>query len=350
MALHSMHGTRLLQVQLNSRLEMNQKVWKRSVTLSRKIWMPMPTSSTIAEHHFTAETSREVMSPEEYRTALRGLNSKQRQVVMFHRAWCKKALLAMKNGQQVEPYRVFLSGPGGVGKSHVISLIRNDTVKFLRLSGQVQPDDVVVLLTAPTGVAAFNIQGMTLHSALLLGTSMFSCQPLTQDKLSTLRVKMSNLQLLIIDEVSMVGSNMLLLIHRRLQQLKGSPDSTTFGNISVLAVGDLYQLQPVAQPYVFDLVSDAYARLHGSGSLWVDEFSIVELDQIMRQRDDQKFAELLCRVRKAECTDDDIEVLRSRSIEDSSADYPHDALHVYRLNKDVDQDNMAKLHRLAPAR
>ena len=72
----------------------------------------------------------------------------------------------MRSAQQVEPYRVFLSGPGGVGKSHVISLIRNDTVKFLRLSGQVQPEDVVVLLTAPTGVAAFNIQGMTLHSAL----------------------------------------------------------------------------------------------------------------------------------------------------------------------------------------
>ena len=110
-------------------------------------------------------------------------------------------------------------GWDGVGKSHVISLIRNDAVKFLRLSGQVQPEDVVVLLTAPTGVAAFNIQGMTLHSALLLGTTKFSSQPLTHDKLNTLRMKLANL---IIDEISMVGSNMLLQIHRRLQQLKGS--------------------------------------------------------------------------------------------------------------------------------
>ena len=83
---------------------------------------------------------------------------------------------------------------------------------------------------------------MTVDSALLHGTSEFTTQSLTQDKLNTLRTKLSNLQLLIIDEVSMVGSNMLLHIHKRLQQLKGKGDDTTFGNISILAVGDLYQL------------------------------------------------------------------------------------------------------------
>ena len=46
-----------------------------------------------------------------------------------------------------------------------------DGHKFLRLSGTIEPDDVIVLLTAPTGVAAFNINGMTLHSAFLLGGS-----------------------------------------------------------------------------------------------------------------------------------------------------------------------------------
>ena len=52
------------------------------------------------------------------------------------------------------------------------------------------------------------------HSVLLLGTSKFSSQPLTQDKLNTLRIKLSNLQLLIIDEICMVGSNMLFQIHK----------------------------------------------------------------------------------------------------------------------------------------
>ena len=68
----------------------------------------------------------------------------------------------------MKPYRVFLSSPGSVGKSHVIRLIHSDTLKLLRLSGTIEPHDVTVLLTAPTGVAAFIINGMTLHSALLL--------------------------------------------------------------------------------------------------------------------------------------------------------------------------------------
>ncbi len=61
--------------------------------------------------------------------------------------------------------------------------------------------------------------------------------------------------LLIIDEVSLVGSNMLLEIHKRLQQIKGVSPDTMFGGVSILAVGDLYQLPPV--PDVFDMVTDA---------------------------------------------------------------------------------------------
>ena len=52
-----------------------------------------------------------------------------------------------------------MSGPGGVGKSHVIRLIHSDTIKLLRLSGCIEPGEVTVLLTAPTGVAAFKIGG-----------------------------------------------------------------------------------------------------------------------------------------------------------------------------------------------
>ena len=174
---------------------------------------------------------------------------------------------------------------------------------------------------------------MTVHSALLLGTSKFTTQPLTQDKLNTLRTKLSNLQLLIIDEISLVGSNMLLQIHKHLQQLKGKGDDTTFGDVSILAVGDLYQLRSVAQPHVFTQVGDAYARLHKSGSLWLDEFKMIGLDVIMRQRDDSQFAQLLCRVRTATCTEDDIKVLESRTITDDHPDYPYHVLHAYPCNR-----------------
>ena len=137
----------------------------------------------------------------------------------------------------------------GVGKSHVIRLIHYYTLKLLRLAGTLQPGEVTVLLTAPTGVAAFNINGMTLHSALLLGCSKYAgFQPLSHDRLNTLRSKLSKLMLVIIDEVSMVGCNMFLQIHKCLQHL---PD-VMFGNVSILAVGDLYQLPPVGQPALFD--------------------------------------------------------------------------------------------------
>ena len=114
-----------------------------------------------------------------------------------------------------------------------------------------------MLLTAPTGVAAFNINGMTLHSAFLLGTGKYTgFQPLSHDRLNTLRSKLSKLTLVIIDEVSMVGANMLLQIHKRLQQIKGVSNDVTFGGVSILAVGDLYQLPPVAQAPLFSTVSD----------------------------------------------------------------------------------------------
>ena len=82
---------------------------------------------------------------------------------MFNRLWCKQTVKALKHGTQIQPYKVFLSGPGGVGKSHVIRLIQSDTIRLIKQSGTVEPDDKLVLLTAPTGVAAFNVNGMTLH-------------------------------------------------------------------------------------------------------------------------------------------------------------------------------------------
>ena len=298
---------------------------------------------------FESAANQLEIPPDQYREYMRGLNDEQRSIVMFHHDWCRKAILALKEGRPVEPYHVFLSGPGGVGKSHVIKLVHSDTLKLLKLSGAFEPDDVIVLLTAPTGVAAFNINGMTLHSAFLLGRSKYSgFQPLSHERLNTLRTKLSRLMLVIIDEVSMVGANMLLEIHRRLQQIKGVSDDKVFGGVSILAVGDLYQLPPVGQAPLFSAVSDCYAQFYGSGSLWVDHFIMHELTQVMRQRDDLAFSELLCRVRTNSCTSDDIRTLKSRETLPDAADYPTHALHVYRLNADVDERNCHMLNSLAP--
>ena len=150
----------------------------------------LTSTTTNLQTRFESAANRNEIAADEYRRLLRELNVKQKAIVMFHRNWCKKAILALKQGKPIEPYGVFLSGPGGVGKSHVITLIHSDTLKFLRLSGTIEPDDVTVLLTAPTGVAAFNINGMTLHSTFLLGRSRYNgFQPLSHDKLNTLRTK-----------------------------------------------------------------------------------------------------------------------------------------------------------------
>ena len=88
-------------------------------------------------------------------------------------------------------------------------------------------------------------------------------------------IRLSTGMVIIIDEVSMVGSNMLE-IHKRLQQVKGvSPDV----RVSILAVGDL---PPVGQPWLFTTINDSYTQLYRSGSLWVDEFEMIELNEIVR--------------------------------------------------------------------
>ena len=144
----------------------------------------------------------------------------------------------------------------------------------------------------------------------------------------------------------MVGSNMLLEIHKRLQQLKSVTADVTlnFGGVSILAVGDSYQLPPVGQPLLFSVVSDSYAQLYKSGSLWVDKFEMLKLSEIMRQRSDSAFAELLCRVRTATCTSEDIDILKSREITVDMPDYPNAALHVYRLNVDINIRNTLLLN------
>ena len=95
----------------------------------------------------------------------------------------------------------------------------------------------------------------------------------------------------------------------------------------------------MGQPLLFSTVNDSYAQLYKSGSLWQDEFEMLELDEVMRQRGDSAFSEFLCRVRTDSCTEADIATLESRVVNPDSPDYPSEALHVYRLNADVDEHN-----------
>ena len=107
-----------------------------------------------------------------------------------------------------------------------------------------------VLVDAPTGVAAFNISGHTLHTLLQLPTqsrSNATHRTLSPITYKLLRETFQHVQYLIIDEISMVSYNTLEHIHLRLNEIKGNhlEPNVYFGNISIIALGDFYQLRPV---------------------------------------------------------------------------------------------------------
>ena len=122
----------------------------------------------------------------------------------------------------------------------------------------------------------------------------------------------------------MVGNTTLLHIHQRLKEIFGTTSSLLFAGIAIIVVGDLCQLPPIRKRFVFDdFKNDSYNLCHP----W-KVFKMIELHEIMRQKNYQAFIELLNRIRTATHTGDDIEIVQSRSISPSDPNYPSDALHI----------------------
>ena len=148
---------------------------------------------------------------------------------------------------------------------------------------------------------------------------------MSADQLNTFRIKYKHLKVVIIDEISMVGKKTFDFIDTRLQQLTGI--RAPFGGLSVIAVGDFYQLKPVGDRLVFlDLKEGAKALAPNS---WKDHIKIYELVDIMRQKDDLKFAQLLNRLRLNVLTEEDKDDLRKRVVDSNSSEYPRDAVHLF---------------------
>lgn len=119
------------------------------------------------------------------------------------------------------------------------------------------PDEVKVLKVAPTGKAAFNIKGNTLHSAFKIPANRgFQYCTLDADRLNTIRAQLKRLQVIFIDEISMVGSGMFNFLNLRLQQIMGT--NTPFGALSVIAAGDLFQLKPAFDNWIFNNPNHGY--------------------------------------------------------------------------------------------
>ena len=119
---------------------------------------------------------------------------------------------------------------------------------------------VRILLLAPTGKAAYLIKGNTIHSALVTppSQSLKNYKPLDSGKLNAMRCEFGALNLILHDEVSIVGNSMFTVqLDNILKYLKGSKDD--FRGLSIITLGDLFQLKPVMDSNVFTDVQ--YVRI-----------------------------------------------------------------------------------------
>lgn len=201
---------------------------------------------------------------------------------------------------------VFLTGKAGTGKT-----------TFLRKLREMMPKRMVVL--APTGVAAINAQGQTIHSFFQLPFGPMvpgqqaerSCYfKVSKEKKNIIKT----LDLLVIDEISMVRCDLLDAIDGELRKYKNR--TKPFGGVQLLLIGDLQQLAPVAKESEWQLLSSYYSTPYFFGSKALQEVRIVtvELKHIYRQSD-ASFIEILAKVRNNTVDKATLDSLNSRYIE-----------------------------------
>ena len=206
-------------------------------------------------------------------------------------------------------------------------------------------ENVIALLCAYTGTAVFNIDGMTLHSVFQLTN-----EHITDERKVIMQTRLSRLQQVTIDEVSMVGAKHFSWINNWCAMVKNRhPNSQDFGKVNVLAVRDLYQLAPVMQRQVFCRnYSDVGCASDLVPIIW-DKFLFHELTQVMHQRN-SNFAEMLNLIRlgKPEENSEVDKMLKGRelNLDENNPNYPNEVLHVYALNVHCNVRNEKMLNRL----
>ncbi|MDR0384923.1 MAG: helix-turn-helix domain-containing protein [Prevotellaceae bacterium] len=199
---------------------------------------------------------------------------------------------------------IFLTGKAGTGKTTFLKHIRDTTHKYC-------------IVAAPTGVAAINAGGVTLHSLFQLpfepfipGMEYRSAKDrfrLSGQKLDMLR----RLELLIIDEVSMLRADSLDSIDAVLRRIRRT--DKPFGGVQMLYIGDMHQLPPVVKDNEWNILKDYYSSpFFFYSKAFQRAFPIyLELKKVYRQRE-QSFVELLNRVRNNELTQRDIYMLNEQ--------------------------------------
>ena len=194
---------------------------------------------------------------------------------------------------------VFLTGEAGTGKSTVLR-------EFKRKATQ----DCVFL--APTGIAAINVGGTTIHSFLLLQPGLLTPDNLEDIENSKRKQLIRATKTIVIDEVSMVRSDVFAAIDYRLRSLaSGSNQRKPFGGKQIILVGDFFQLPPVVKTGT----ENSYIMEHLGGwycfqtRLWQEaHFQCVCLKTIHRQKGDRMFVQVLNNIRHGHLLAQDIDV------------------------------------------
>ncbi|XP_062614203.1 uncharacterized protein LOC134275940 [Saccostrea cucullata] len=309
--------------------------YERNKSLDLNVTEDLPDMQTEMNCDVLFKVEQNTQSKEETLQILQNLNETQTKVFYLVREWC----LEKHFGEKTDALHIFITGGAGTGKSHLIKAIHYEASRILG-KNLTSPDSVSVLLAAFTGTAAFNIGGNTIHHLFSLPKYMtLPYEPLREQSLSEMRVQLGDLQILVIDEISMVYKRLLYYVHERLVQIKKCREP--FGGVSVIAVGDFYQLPPVKQRKDERLYKEnaAYPVDH-----WLDLFKVVELSEIMRQREDISFAIALNSLRSREIKEP-LEYETNSILKECVREGPNDVLHVYATNDEVNAYNLTMLRR-----
>lgn len=205
------------------------------------------------------------------------------------------ALKLMEKGSA----HLFVTGKAGVGKSTLLSHFRDNS-----------PDGVAVV--APTGVAALNVRGQTIHRFFGFGVNTTPMGIATSGYRPRNPQLYKSLRTLVIDEASMLRADLLDCIDAFLRRYGPHPRQD-FGGARMVFVGDLHQLAPIVTPDDRDAIKSAYPSPHffSANAIRRTGLEVIELRHVYRQKDDE-FIGLLNRVREDAVRPEDIRRLNER--------------------------------------
>jgi ATP-dependent DNA helicase PIF1 len=223
---------------------------------------------------------------------------------------------------------VYLTGAAGTGKTTLVKKI-------------IEENDLKKIVVAPTGIAALNIGGATINSAFRIGFDTFPV--ITESNDPRFKKLLRNLELLIIDEISMVRAPMLDAISETLKLHRNSDEP--FGGIHILACGDLFQLPPVVKEDEEQAIYEKYESIYFFSAKSFKEIespSFYELTYSFRQSDDSNFYELLNNIRLGNNLEETINKINGACFNPSN--YEESALIVTSRRYRADQINEEMLN------